>query len=450
MSRRNFILLIIVLSLIVAGVLGFLYWKSKQAPGDEGTGTNFIAKFNPFKSNVSTPNDDTPPGEEIPVPDTTPTEEEIILKLKKISSIPIAGFTLFKKERFKEVPVPPPAPVPETPAEGTPIVEKKLPTKKVTPPPTEFVTAARYVERATGNIYQTFIDKIEERKFSNTVIPKIYDAYFGNGGQYAIMRHLKGDERTIETILGTLPKEKLGEDLPSNEVKGTLLPDNMKDISLSSDNTKIFYLTNVGQTVVGTIMNIADTKKTQIFESPFTEWLSFWPNKKTITFTTKPSARVSGYMYSLDVDKKTFTRTLGPIAGLTTKMSPDGQEILYSDNTLSLQSYNIATKRSVSLGVKTLPEKCVWSVTNEIVYCAVPGQLENASYPDDWYKGEITFIDQIWKIDIGAGTAKIIADPVYITGEYIDGINLALDAEEQYLFFINKKDSFLWELDLRP
>ena len=42
----------------------------------------------------------------------------------------------------------------------------------------------------------------------------------------------------------------------------------------------------------------------------------------------------------------------------------------------------------------------------------------------------------------------MIADPVTINGgEDIDGIKLAMDEGENYLFFVNKKDSFLWELN---
>ena len=65
--------------------------------------------------------------------------------------------------------------------------------KKVTPiaPLTEFVPALRYVDKATGNIYQTFTDQINERKFSNMEIEGIYEAYFGNNGNTVISRYLK-------------------------------------------------------------------------------------------------------------------------------------------------------------------------------------------------------------------------------------------------------------------
>ena len=334
----------IILSLLIAGLLVFLYIQSRQAPPNEGEGTNFIAKFNPFKSNVPPSSDEIPQTPETPSVGPEAPGETAVIKLKKVSSVPIAGFGLFKKERFKEVPVPPPKTEPAPPAippEGEvkgATTETKKTTKvvKATPPPTEFVTTVRYVERTTGNIYQTFVDKIEERKFSTTIIPKIWDAYWGSGGQSVVMRHLKPNEQTIETILGTLPKEKLGEDLDNNAVKGTFLSDDITDISLSPDNTKIFYLINVGQSAIGTIMNIADQKKTQVFQSDFTEWLSWWPDKNTVTLTTKPSGGVAGYMYTLDVSKKTVTRVLGPVSGLTTLTSPDGKQTLYSNGALAL------------------------------------------------------------------------------------------------------------------
>jgi hypothetical protein len=76
--------------------------------------------------------------------------------------------------------------------------------------------------------------------------------------------------------------------------------------------------------------------------------------------------------------------------------------------------------------------------------------LENGLYPDDWYRGEVSFSDQIWKINLNDGSTNMLIDPILIPdGEDIDATNLALDANEDYLFFINKKDSFLWELGLR-
>ena len=481
MSKRNFILLIIVLVIATSVTLGFLYFRQPTKPAEENGGTNFISQFNPFGNNTTTPPSVKPPAN---VSGYQPGGEQETLKLKKISSMPIAGFTLFSKERLKEVVATPPQPLPE--GEGqkegagsgdsiSPLLMEEgvgggkrssltstlpqgkgvKPTTKPAPPLTEFMPALRYVERATGNIYQTFADKIEERKFSTTIIPMVYEALFGNNGQSVIMRYLKGE--TIITFVGNLPKEFLGADTTaSNEIKGTFLPENIKDISLSGDASSIFYLfssgNNLEDNIIGTTLNLINNKKVQVFDSPFTEWLSLFPNNKMLSFTTKPSAGIPGYMYAIDPNNKNynFNKILGNINGLTTLTNPNGKLVLYGNDNLSLSVYHTDTKVSDTLGIRTLPEKCVWNKIGDAVYCGVPKFIGNGQYPDSWYQGEVSFGDQIWKIDIKTGNAKIVADPATVNGgEEIDSIKLLMDDGENYLFFVNKKDSFLWELSLK-
>ena len=352
----------------------------------------------------------------------------------------VAGYGVYKKERLRDV-------------SFTPTEEGGIPPQAVAPP-TEFVTALRYVERATGNIYQTFADKIEERKFSVTVIPKIYEAFFGNNATSVIMRYLKTDGQTVETFVGNLPKESLGEDtMGNNEVKGSFLPANVSDVALSADTLKIFYLFNVGDEVAGTTMNLVDNTKVQVFDSPFTEWLSQWPKSSVgsmITLTTKPSFGTPGYMYAIDPSTKILNKVLGGISGLTTLTSPSGKLVLYSNNNLSLYIYNTDTRGSTLLGIKTLPEKCVWGNLGDIIYCAVPKSIGLGQFPDLWYQGEISFSDQIWRIDAVTGSTTMILDPITIaSGVEVDGIKLSLDEGENYLFFVNKKDSYLWEFMLK-
>ena len=438
MSKRNLILIVIVLMVIVAGAFVFFYFYQPEEQTVDGTeDTNFFANFLPFgKSKTTTPTDTTPP---IDVSGFEPTPEEEIqnVNLKKVSSFPVAGFGVFMKERYKEV----------SEEEGN-----------LTPPAkgdswglTEFVPMLRYIDKATGNIYQTFADKIDERKFSSSIIPRVYEAYFGNMGESVIMRYLKTDNRTIETFVSILPKEFLGSDSAgTNEIKGSFLPENISDISVSPDTSKIFYLFDVGDGALGITLVLQTNTKVQVFDSPFTEWLSSWPNNKMITITTKPSANVLGYMYAIDPDKKDFNKILGGINGLTTLTSPDGRMVLYSNNNLSLSVFNRNTGNSNLLGVKTLPEKCAWGLASDIIYCAVPRFIEQAQYPDSWYQGEISFSDEIWKIDVESGNTTMIADPVLVeNGEEIDAIKLNLDEGQNYLFFVNKKDSYLWELNLK-
>jgi len=518
MSKRNFILLIIILVALGITFFGFLYFRRPAVQIEDTGGTNFISQFNPFGNNnpasplAKSPEDTT---------DYQPNQTGEIPKIKliKISSMPIAGFTVFTKERLKEVPVPVTTPIttdgvpynfgfvtlksgsqgesvkeiqrflnntlslsleldgilntvvvdaikqwqssnklvadgtvgPKTKLAMYASVNQEIKTAKPTPPPTEFAVTTRYVAKTNGNIYQTFADKIEERKFSITIIPRVYDAYFGNNGESVAMRYLKANQNTIETFVGTLPKELLGGDTTgNNEIKGSFLPNDVKDISVSPDGSRIFYLFNSGDEMIGTTLNLLTNKKIQIFDSPFTEWLSWWPNSNMITLSTKPSVGIPGYVYKIDSTGKNMSQVFGGVAGLTTLGSPDGKSILYSDDKLLLSIYQTDTRNSEVLGIKTLPEKCVWGKSGDALYCSVPKSIGTAPYPDSWYQGEVSFDDQLWKIDVKTGNGTLLLNLATATeGEEIDGIKLSLDENENYLFFVNKKDSFLWRLDLK-
>lgn len=451
MSKRNFILLLIVLVIIVIAILAFMFFSGSKGGTitDEG-GTNFFAKFNPFGKN-NNQDQDTTSGEE-DTTDTTPTTPIEGLKLRKVSTMPVAGYGIFSKERFKELPTPTETGFDEE-KDSEPILDDsktELPAKPITPPATEFATALRYVAKETGYIYQTFADKIEERRFSSTYIPKIHEAFFGNKGENVVMRYLKSDDRTIDTFLGTLPKEVLGGDTSdTNELKGSFLPENVSGIALSPDLFNIFYTLKVSESVVGTTAGITGDKKNQIFSSAFTEWLVEWPNQKIITLTTKPASGIDGYMYFLDIAKKSTSRILSNVPGLTTLTSPTGKYVLYGNDALSMSILNVASKNVTNVPIKTLPEKCVWGKEDLAIYCLVPGYVSSSKYPDTWYRGEISFSDQVWKYDSVSGSTEILIDPLTVEGgEDIDGMRPMLDKDENYLFFMNKKDSYLWELKL--
>jgi len=451
MSKRNFILLIIVLAIATAVGLLFLYLNRPTGDVvDNGGDNNFLSNFNPFGSSKNVPPPAPTEGEDKKTPGTDEPVDTSNLQLVKVSTIPIAGYGVFMKERYVFVPeVIPGQVIAPTTDTATPVPTTAKPATP-TAPLTEFVPALRYVERSTGNIFQTFADKIDERKFSSTIIPKVYEAHFLNKGQSVVMRYLKADDKTIVTFVGALPKDQLGGDTTeTNEVKGVFLPENITDLSVDPGISRMFYLFNSGDGAIGINTNYLTDKKVQIFDSPFTEWLSQWTNPNLISLNTKPSARVPGYVYALDPNKKTFTKILGEINGLTTLVSPSGKLVLYGDSSLSMSVYNTETRETTPLSLNSFPEKCTWTKNNDYVFCSVPKTIVGGEFPDSWYKGEVSFSDAIWKIDIINGNTEIIIDPsVAPGGEEIDGTKLALDEKEENLFFVNKKDSYLWQLKL--
>lgn len=434
MSKKIIILISIVLVFFLL-VFGYAYITRTdiETTGETPREENFL--FNIFnfgnKDTLLNPIDNL-------VDFITGSENEkpvIVNKLNKISSMPISGYGVLEKERYVVVPDVDPNETEEN---------KNKPTE----PQTEFVPILKYANKINGNIYQTLVEKIDERKFSETIIPSIHESMFTENG--VIMRYLRNGS-TIATFFGNLPKEILGADSNNgNEIFGTFLPDGIKDISVSPDDKKIFYLNNTKNGVAGILTKGEISNKEQIFDSVFTEWTSFWPNNELITLTTKPSGLVPGYSYLLNTKTKDFDKTLSGINGLTTLMNPNGENILYSNNTLALNVFNISRNEIRSLNVRTHADKCIWAGDSIHLYCAVPKFIDNTYvYPDSWYQGETSYNDEIFKINTQTGAKTKLVDPSIIyANTVIDAVNLKLDPKEENLFFMNKSDSYLWGLKL--
>jgi hypothetical protein len=101
----------------------------------------------------------------------------------------------------------------------------------------------------------------------------------------------------------------------------------------------------------------------------------------------------------------------------------------------------------VLLGLKTLPEKCINKKNTPDFICAVPSSIESSLYPDIWYLGAKSFVDNFWNINGTSGETNLIVSPVSIDAS-IDGVNLSISNDNNYLIFINKKDHTLWGLSL--
>lgn len=444
MLKKIFILI----GIILLGVLSlFAYTKFKQSKNttlNTAEDKSFFANFIPFgedkqetQSNdiVDTPIDISSREDGVDVSDKE-------MKLSQISSSPVAGFVVYQKERYKNIPAP----------EDT--VAKKDTKNKPSSPATESIPAIRYVDKATGFIFQTFADKIDVRQFSSTIIPKVAEAYFANNGETIVMQYSKENnynKDSVITFIGALPKEYLGADSSeTNKITGSFLPENIIDLSVSKDTSNIFYMFKTGEITTGISMKASTTtKKSQIFDSPFSEWTSEFADNKTILLTTKPSSGVDGVSYMLDSENKSFTKILNNIKGLVTLPNANNKKILYSNGDLVLNIYNTQSGGITNVSLRTIAEKCVWNKGGETIYCAVPKISGRGEYPDIWYQGEFSFDDAIWKIDAETGNTTMLTDLSILAGQEIDAVKLDIDENQNYLFFINKKDSQLWKLNLR-
>ncbi len=322
---------------------------------------------------------------------------------------------------------------------------------------------ARYIERGSGHIYDLGYNENLPQKISNTTITKIYQTFFNNLGSSIVIRGLN-DSGTIQNIFALLelptsttsPEATPGQQI--GKLNLSLLSPSIQEAVVSPDRSKIFYLTQVGDSYIGTTEDFGAKpaiNKKQIFSSAFGEWQIQWPEKNTIFFNTKPSANVPGFLYSLNLSKTgTLTKILGDINGLTSSISPDAKKMIYSassDTGLQTFFYDITARQGSLFPLVTLPEKCVWAgIEQDILYCAVPASLPAGSYPDDWYQGTISFNDEIWKIDTKTGNTELLVDKTSL-GKLggLDATDLMLSPNEDYLMMNNKKDLSVWQIKLK-
>ncbi len=436
MLKKIFIIILVVL-LLGAGIMAyFLLFSSKKTPTDTGGGFSLqdLFPFNDSGNNTQNgttdnENDDEVLPDEIPEPSKPP-------KLVMVAKGPISGAVAFDVTRPKAGQDP----------------NKKDKDGKPVPIEMEPATMLRYSESSTGHTNETYLDKIDISKITNTTIPKIVESFFtGKSGTTAVLRYAD-TSNAIQTFAGNIPLIAKKDGSPDTSLRGTYLPEDITAIALSPDREKIFSVAKGENGSAGTISLPDGTKKNQLFSLAFSDWTTEWPTAKFVTLTTKPSAKVPGYYYSIDTSSKVMKKIFGGILGLTTLMSPDGKQVLLSragNGSTTTSLYNLGSKGVFQLpGATTLPEKCLWQ-SNTILYCAVPSYMPNAEYPDAWYQGIVSFTDQIYKIDTATFSSVVIANPSDVSAS-IDATNLTVDPLNTFLVFLNKKDGSLWSLDLRP
>ena len=448
MPRKTIIIFISVFVIVGAIMLG-IYFSNTSSQKDTATSQNTTGyqSFNPFGSGTKTapPSSTTPTSsgeQEVAVPTDNGTQTSSATSLfHQLTTVSVAGAAFFQDTRplpqvETTTPVQPQTPPVTTKGKKT---QKTKSVAKPQPPAVQTVPAIRYVERTSGHIYEIYLDDGSVNQISNSTIPSIYEALFDSKAASIIYRYLGDDDATITSYLATLGASQ-----------GEFLPNNITDVTLSPDKSKFFYITENANTVTGTVHSFGDTKKTQIFSSPFTEWLSQWVNPTQIFLTTKASYAAEGSLFSLNVTTGTLTKVFGGVMGFTTLANNTGTRVLYStaqDQGPKLSVLDPIAHKSITTPFYTLPEKCVWSADGATAYCAVPTAITGSQYPDVWYQGQVSFDDKFVKIDTSTGNAITIADSTTETS--VDATHLFINSDESKLFFINKKDSTLWSLDLK-
>lgn len=412
------ITIVVILALIGAGVYYWFFYT--KVPSQNNVVNNVDTEFNPITSgglpentNNQADNNNENDTSSDQNTDSNNSNEFKLPKLRQISSAPVAGYMASS---------------------------------------TASSSVVRFIDRGTGHVYEA--NNISEGiiKISNTTLPKIYEAYGNKNGTNFIFRYLKNDSDIISNFYAELRKTGTSTTETPFEIKGKFLSPDIKQVVVSPSGDKVFTWNIEGGSGVGYISAFDEKTKVKISDIPFTQVNIDWPENNTLILSTKPSALSSSFVYSIDTRNGVYKSLLSGTKGLSAKVSHDGLNMLTSfknNSSLITSIFNIKNISSQEVIFKTLADKCVWSnIKKDDVFCAVPTEIPDAVYPDDWYMGRVSFIDQIWHLNITTGEVKLLANLLQLSNKGIDATNLVLDPKETTLYFINKEDLNLWALDL--
>src|SRR3989338_2037836 len=339
--------------------------------------------------------------------------------------------------------------------------------------PASTTTAIRWVDRGRGNVYEARGNTLDIVTLSNTVVPKLYESSwnknltgfiaFGlddgdgfdrggtSGGVYAELKARIVPK--IATSTTSPVSQTTGATLTPYELKGKSLPENIIAYASSPKRDRIFFLINENGAGSGYTAKFDGSSVVKIFSTPITQVNVEWPSENVIDITTKGAADSSGFLYFIDPKTGIWKKILGPLPGLSTKVSTDAKRVFLSmagnANNIISSIFNISEGKGIDAIVRTLADKCVWgNFYKEMVYCAAPSQPIAGTYPDDWYVGRVSFVDKIWGINAITGEIDLVSSIVDTSDRVIDAFNLGLDEKDSFLIFMNKNDLSLWSLDL--
>ena len=306
-------------------------------------------------------------------------------------------------------------------------------------------TLLYFVERSNGNMLSADQSLSKITRITNTLFPKVYEAYFSDDGS-VVLRWIT-DAGSISTFAGHAASTSREVGAPG-ELEGIALASNIASIAVKSNTSQLFWLLPGGLNgVTGITSDWKGGSQKKLFASGLRGWRTTWLPDGMIYLLQNPTDDLPGYAFRLSTSG-TLTPVLSGIPGLTVLPRTNSTALLYGSSAgglLSLYTQTDDTASPVRLSVRTVADKCVWAPGKALVaYCAVPQSLSSAAFLRGWYSGALHTADAWWKIDASAGTAEIVYRPD--SNLTLDVENPVIDSTGNYIAFMNGVDESPWML----
>jgi hypothetical protein len=298
-------------------------------------------------------------------------------------------------------------------------------------------TVVRYAEKGTGHLYEINLTTGEETILSRTTTAETASAVFSPQATAVALTAL--DNYTTRVFVGAIGDEK---------ITGISLEPGAENIAFASETEVLYSIVRDGITT-GYRHNLKTATRTEVFTFSFGELDVVWGADINQTYLiTKPSPNLEGFIYTTQNNK--VTPVIEPGYGLSAMVA--------NDAIVTTRKVNGAYTSELWHGTSTTPlpllaikEKCTFNrYDSTYFWCAAPSVQPDATYIDDWYKGTTVANDYLWFIDSNKQTAELIARPESLVSRTLDVVDITSGKNVPSLFFKNRTDQTLWQLDLMP
>jgi hypothetical protein len=305
-----------------------------------------------------------------------------------------------------------------------------------------------FAERASGNILLADPTTTNVQRLTNTLIPKVLEAYFANDGS-VVLRSLSddGEIQSYAARIATSTSPAAG-DTP-NKLEGAYLPGNIVSMGARSTPNELFFLVRENSGSAGIVSNWLGGNQKRTLVSALSDWQTIFLQDGTKYLIQKASDDVAGYAFKI-TGAGSLERVIGDLPGLIILPRKNSQAMLFSTASagqITLFARANSQTADVRLAIRTLAEKCVWAPdTRLIAYCAVPQTAPSGTILRDRYDGSAHTADAWWRVDVSANTAEQIYTPEISVA--LDVENPQIDGAGTHIAFMNAADKTLWMLTL--
>ncbi len=329
---------------------------------------------------------------------------------------------------------------------------------------------ARFIERGTGRIVETPLRIVEQPvELVETSLSRIGRALWDIDANMLVIQRYGTDALELTNYVARLvtPMEQLvvtnetAEDAEENLVPqnadsqrtvldGRLLPSNIADVAVSPNGDAVFFLERTNTGVTGYLESADMGVRRSIWSSPLRSLSVSWNTPGAIVIYPNPSSLAQGVVWILDPATGSSRVVLARQLALAAQTNKSGTSLLYSfhestGSTRSLRLLDIATSDVRRAPITTIVEKCVWgTVDPDNLYCAIPSNLNEKDYLENWYMGITESKDVITRWNTRTGAIDRILDPMELTKRTFDIVDMVVSPKEDFIVFRTKNNSLLW------